>query len=433
MNDTPELQPYVDAYEKLSPQRLKEPDWFRVMRDEAMRSFLDKGFPKRGDEAWRYTDLSAVTGARFIVEPMTSRFVSGGVRFLKPSLKANFLFFINGQFQPHISGIPAGVRVIPLPEAGNDEGFRRAITRLFADEMDSLQSLNFGLGMDGVFIDVPDGAAPDCPFYVIHWSDAHGALCQPKILLAAGTDARVALVEDFRGAEGKMYFSNTFTGATLAKGAAVQYYKIQSESRASCHTAAMKALQEEGSDLLSVSLAIGGKIARHTLSVKFGGAGAAARVLGLSLGADRQVLDHVTGIDHASPGCKSDQLFKSILAGAARGVFTGKVLVRRGAQKTDAHQSSKNLLLSETAKADARPQLEILADDVKCAHGAAVGQLEEDPVFYLRSRGIGEKEARRILAAGFANEVTDAIPLESLRELAGVRTDEKLGEMEAEA
>ena len=141
----------------------------------------------------------------------------------------------------------------------------------------------------------------------------------------------------------------------------------------------------------------------------------------------------MTGIDHASPGCKSDQLFKSILAGAARGVFTGKVLVRRGAQKTDAHQSSKNLLLSETAKADARPQLEILADDVKCAHGAAVGQLEEDPVFYLRSRGIGEKEARRILAAGFANEVTDAIPLESLRELAGVRTDEKLGEMEAEA
>ncbi|OQA55843.1 MAG: FeS cluster assembly protein SufD [Candidatus Omnitrophica bacterium ADurb.Bin277] len=426
MPDMTELQPYADVYGKLAPLRRREADWLRVMRDDAMRSFLDQGFPTVQDEAWRYTDLRALSGTRFVTDPAASRTAFENEKSLRPELDVDTLFFVNGWFRPQISDQPAGVRVTSLPEAGHSPEFLETMRHFHHFPMDSLQELNVALGMGGVFIEVPDHTKLKRPLYIIHWSDSHGGLCQPKTVLRMGRGARATIIEDFRGAEGKMYFTNSMTETFLDRGAALEHCKLQSEDRAAFHAAVFRAIQTEESALSSISLAFGSRLARHTGDVLFSGPGAKCSLTALSVGEGDQVLDHVTGVDHASPACGSEQLFKNILGGSSRGIYTGRVLVRRDAQKSDAHQTNRNLLLSGMAKADSRPQLEILADDVKCSHGAVIGQLDEDSVFYLRSRGIDEKVARGILATAFAAEILEGIKHDGLKEKVLHRMREKL-------
>lgn len=433
MSNMKELQPYEEAYQRLGSQRQVEAEWHRVMRDEAMRSFLGKGFPTTRDESWKYTDLSAIAGARFIMEPTTSRVVFDGTEVPKNSMDAYFMFFANGWFRAELSDLPEGIRGMILSEIRSGDRFRTTLDELNVFTKDSLEDLNFALGMDGIFIDVPPGVCLEKPIYIVHRSDCHEGLCQPKTIMRLGKNAQAVLIEDFRGVDGKMCFTNSFTGVVLEEGASLEHYKLQHESRGSFHIATFKAVQKEKSVLNSISFALGAKLARQTAMITLNGQRSECNLSGLVLGAEHQTLDHVTRVVHAVPDCKSDQRFKGILGGHSRGVFTGRVLVQRDAQKTDARQTNRNLLLSETARADSRPQLEILADDVKCTHGATVGQLDEDAIFYLRSRGIGQKTARRILASGFAQEIVDSIRHEKFRIFINDMTQKRFLDLEATA
>ncbi len=433
MSNMMELQLYEEAYQRLGHQRQAEVEWYRVMRDDAMRSFLEKGFPTTRDESWKYTDLSAIAGARFITEPATSKVLFEGTEALRIAVDAYFIFFVNGCFRAGFSNLPERIRIMMLPEVQSEDRFRATLEELNAFTKDPLENLNFALGMDGIFIDVPPGVCLEKPIYIVHWSDSHGALCQPKTIVKLGKSAQAVLIEDFRCADGKMCFTNSFTGVVLGEGALLEHDKLQHENRVSFHIATFKVIQKEKSVLNSVSLALGAKLARHTAMIALNGQRSECNLSGLVLGADHQTLDHVTKVVHAVPDCKSDQRFKEILGGHSRGVFTGRVLVQRDAQKTDARQTNRNLLLSETARADSRPQLEILADDVKCTHGATVGQLDGDSIFYLRSRGIGQKIARRILASGFAQEIIDSIRHEKFRVFISDVTQKRFSDLEATA
>jgi Fe-S cluster assembly protein SufD len=247
-------------------------------------------------------------------------------------------------------------------------------------------------------------------------------------LIVLENKSKAAIVENYRSVSGKHYLTNAVTEIVLEEGSALEHCKIQREHPEAFHIATTQVTQCRASSFVSFALSTGSRLMRNDSRVSLAEEGASCVLNGLYLGDKDQLLDHQTFVDHQKPDGKSDQFFKGLLAGNSRGVFRGQVLVRQDAQRTDAHQTNKNLLLSDTAKVDTQPQLEILADDVKCSHGAAIGQLQEDAVFYLRSRGIGEKEAGRILSQGFAREVIERSGLEYLKELLLELVNGKLNE-----
>jgi Fe-S cluster assembly protein SufD len=421
------VEKYIEAFERMKDAATEEPSWLRSMRDEALERFTEKGFPTVKDEAWRYTDISGAVDGGFFPKAGAPEITAERVRALKEGVGGYGLCVMNGKYCPELSDIPAAVRVRNIPDIlEEDEGSLRILRAMLMEKLDALSGLNMALGLEGVFLEVPDGVHLERPLHLIYQTDLRGGLCLPKTVVTLGKGAKAVLIEDFHGGDHGNYFTNAVTGAVLGEGAVLEHYKIQREGRDAVHVAHLNVEQSARSSFTSLSVAAGAKLSRHEISVEFKGDGAACRLSGIYLGAGDQHFDHVTWVDHAAPSCKSDQLFKGILGGSARGVFTGRVLVRPGAQKTDARQTNRSLLLSGTAKADARPQLEILADDVKCSHGAAVGQLEEDAVFYLRSRGIGEREAQKILAEGFAHEILDPVAAGPFREMLRALISEKL-------
>lgn len=377
------IEQYQKVFEKLKVDHKGEPAWLQSLREEAMTAVVEKGFPTVKDEAWRYTDVSDLMRDRFSVKLAENETI--------------------------LTDVPEGIRVKSIPEAfAEDPDIERWFRALLASTDGAFLDLNVALGTAGVLIEIPEGVQVDRPLRVAHNLNSQGGLFQPKIIVKVGKGAKAVLVEDYCGAEGKNYFTNAFTGIVLEEGASLDHYKIQQESLAAFHIAGIKVKQGKNSSFSFVSVSLGSKLTRQEISAELA-EGASCRLSGLYLGEGDQHFDHVTCVDHAKPAGKSGQLFKGVLGGNSRGVFTGRVLVRQGAQKTDAHQTNRNLLLSEAAKADSRPQLEILADDVKCGHGSASGRLEEDAVFYFRSRGIGERLAQKILAEGFAQEVLDGV------------------------
>jgi Fe-S cluster assembly protein SufD len=243
------------------------------------------------------------------------------------------------------------------------------------------------------------------------------ALSSPRVVVLAGANSEATLVETYASSgngDGRT-FTNAVTEVVLAENASFHHYKVQAEAETAFHLAALYAEQWRDSRFASHAFALGGALARNEVHSRFAAEGGEATLRGLYVGRGTQQLDNWTDLDHASPRCTSRELYKGVLDDSARGTFTGRVLVREDAQKTDASQQNRNLLLSESAQVDTRPQLEILADDVKCAHGAAVGRLDEQALFYLRSRGIPKLEAERLLTQAFAREVVDSVPLEALR------------------
>jgi Fe-S cluster assembly protein SufD len=237
----------------------------------------------------------------------------------------------------------------------------------------------------------------------------------PRSLLLLGAGSRATIVETHAGMPGNVYLTNALTQVVLDEGATLEHYKVQNDTEAAFHIALLSARQAKGSRFSAHSVALGSSIARHDVKVALDGPGAKVDLNGLYLPHGEQLIDNPTTIEHAAPGCTSRALYKGVVDGHARGVFDGRIVVRPGAMKTDAKLTNKNLLLSETAQVDTRPRLEIFADDVKCAHGATVGQLAEDAVFYLRSRGIREEAARNLLTYAFAAEMLTLIGSEPLR------------------
>lgn len=396
-----------------------------ALRRAALARFAETGFPTPRDEEWRFTNVAPIARTHF---PTASPDNVQGVtaadleEYLLSGTGGNRMVFVNGHWAPALSSLahlPAGVRVESLATAlrlGEQE-VMGSLHRLAGADPSPFTALQTAFMRDGLYIVVPDGLAMDDPLHVVYLSTAQSDPfgSHPRVVILAGERSHVAVVETYVGKGNGVYLTNTVTEIFAGRGAVIEHDKVQLESTNAYHIGSIFIRQEADSQVTSNSIAIGGALVRNNVTAILGGAHADCTLNGLSLGTAAQLVDNHTTIDHAHPQCTSHELYKSILDGTSRGVFNGKIFVRKDAQKTDAKQTNKTLLLSDGATIDTKPQLEIFADDVKCTHGATVGQLDEDQVFYLRSRGIGDAEARDILTYAFAGDVIDRVHVESLR------------------
>ncbi len=395
-------------------------------RTEAMSRFADLGFPNPKMEEWRFLNLTPIAAVNFspVLRPR-----EGPIRreeFSSLSVDgpgAHRLVFVDGHYAEALSRpgrLPRGVRLesLALAMKGNDGVAARSVGRCVHYNDNAFTALNMAFLRDGAFVFVPDGIALEHPIELMVLATASDEpfAVFPRNLVVVGGGSRVTVVETYAGPSGRKYFTNSVTETIIGEQSVVEHDRIQAEGLEAFHIGTSSAKVGAGSRFASFSVAFGGAIARHNLSAVFEAEGSEIWLNGLVLASGEQVVDNHTTIDHARARCVSHELYKTILDGKARGVFNGKIYVRRDAQQTDAKQTNKTLLLSDEAIIDAKPQLEIFADDVKCTHGAAVGQLEEEQLFYLRSRGIGHQEARALLTHAFAGDVVGRIETVPVRE-----------------
>ena len=371
-----------------------EPDWLKRLRREGMDRFRALGLPAPGDEAWKYTSVARIASAPFRSQEDLRLELASGQK---------------------------GVRVARLKDVlASEPGLAESHLARHADfRKSAFTALNTAFLSDGAFVHVERGAAVAQPIMLNFLSrgEREAAVTHPRNLIVAEAGSQAAVVEAYSGdGDGVPYFTNAVTEVVLGEGAVLEHYKVQRESLAAFHVQTIQVSQGRASNYTSHNLCLGGALARTDWNVVFGAEGGECVLNGLFLAGGSQHLDNHTLIDHAVPHCASRELYKGILDGKARGVFHGKIIVRPNAQKTDAMQTNKNLLLSREALVNSTPALEILADDVKCRHGSTIGQLDANVLFYLRSRGIGERQARALLTYGFAADVAGRIRIPAVRE-----------------
>ena len=389
----------------------------RLLREAAFARFAKLGLPTTQDEEWKYTSLAPLAQMRF--EPDAETSVRDIDRWTLGD-GATRLVFVNGRYRPELSSrAPGGVFVgsLAVALAERPELVERELARHADEHRDALAALNTAFIEDGAFVHLPAGAVLQAPIHLLYVSAAPGkpTLSQPRNLIVAGANSQATVVETYAGLGDEVYFTNAVTEVVLGENARLDHYKLQEESTRAFHIALTRVQHGRDSRFTSHSVALGAALARNEVRALFASEGSECTLNGLYMATGKQHLDNRTLIDHKSPRCTSRELYKGVLDGQSRGVFSGRVLVRQDAQKTDASQTNKNLLLSDDAVLDTKPQLEIFADDVKCAHGAAVGQLDENALFYLRTRGIGHEEARSLLTYAFASEMVNLVPLGPLR------------------
>ena len=403
------------------------PSWYADLRRAAFDRFGELGFPTTRNEDWHFTSVTPIAERTFkpvVPKPGPSSLSPNDVSALvlgDPSWHR--LVFVNGRFEPTLSAfaaLPVGVRVMTLAEA------LKAAPELLAEHLGKLAryqdhtftALNTGLLQDGVVVHVPRGVTVDEPVHIVHVSDANadGVAMHPRLLLVAEALAQLTVVESYSAAGNAGYLTNAVAEIEVGNGARVNHYKIQRESTEAFHVSTVQVLQGRDSVYHSFSFASGAALSRTNVYTKLSGDGGEARLNGLYMVDGSQHADHQTFVEHLAPSCASRELYKGVLDGSSHGVFNGKVYVDPVAQKTDGKQTNHALLLSDQARVDTKPQLEIFADDVKCTHGATVGRLDQASLFYMKSRGIGAVHARALLTYAFAAEVLETIELDTLRE-----------------
>ena len=405
------------------PSRRPGPAWLAQARRTSVEWATKRGFPTRKDEDWKYTRLGPLLAVPFrraeagVPDPISSATVDG----LTIEGGSPRLVFVNGLFAPELSSmteLPEGCTITNLASvlALGGAGLEPFFTRPFSEYDHAFTAINTALTRDGAFIHLPAGTVVPAPIELVFVSDAHGSpdLSNPRSLILAESGSRVAVVETYAGTEGDVTFTNAVTEVVLDEGAQVEHYKIQNEPETGFHLALLDVRQGPDSRFSSGSVALGSNMARDEVHVRLEGEGAEANIDGLYLPCGHQQHDNPILIEHAAPRCTSRQLYKGIADERGHGVFNGRIIVWPGAEGTDASQTNKNLLLSDHAEIDTRPRLEIFTDDVKCTHGAAVGALDEEAVFYLRSRGVPRAEAKSLLTQAFAREMVGLIPSPSL-------------------
>ncbi len=412
-------QRYLEAFERFASTR-HEPAWLSPLRHAAIAHFAHVGFPSTRLEDWRYTDVTPIAEFPLHADPPHPPKLSAEeLARHTPLISAwHRLVFVNGIFDRSLSDLshlPKEVRVESLAEAAAKDGaLIEASLGRSAASSNAFTALNAAFFKDGAYVLVPRGICLQQPIHLVFLSDHPDGhlLVQVRNVLEVEGDSRAVVLESYvsRGQGGS--FTSAVSDVSVGEGGHLVHCKVQQEASGAYHMASTVARLAAGSTFASTSVAVGAKLARNSLTVALGGEGARCDLSGLYLATGRQHLDTQTHVRHESPHTASRQLYKGILDGEATAVFNGKVVVDKGAQKTDADQVNKNLLLSPLATVDTRPQLEIYADDVRCTHGAAVGQLSSEAVFYLKSRGLADSAARSLLTYGFAREVVDKIPLE---------------------
>jgi Fe-S cluster assembly protein SufD len=405
---------------------LDGPPWLREERRGALARFAAQGLPSTRDEEWKYTSIAPIMATPFdLVADATGEVLAEDVvaPFLIEAPSWNRLVFVNGRYVAKLSAIgplPPGGRAGSLAEAlfTAAEWIRPHLAAAVGDERASgFGALNAAFWTDGAIVRLPQGTRLDEPLQLLFVGAAPETPRSQhhRNLIVLERDSRAVIVESYVGPEADAYLTNALTDVVLGPGASLEHQRIVLESRRAFHMGRTRVRQDRGSRLASCSLMFGGRLVRHEVDAHLGAEGIDCRLGSLFvIGADQHADIH-TVVDHAQPRATSRQLHKGVLDGHARGVFSGRVIVRPGADGTDAHQTNKNLLLSDGVEVDSKPRLEIFADDVKCGHGAADGQLAADAVFYLKSRGLDEAAARTLLTRGFANEVLGWIGAEPAR------------------
>lgn len=419
-----EKQQYLNDFEALEKAN-RTPEWTRQLRRKAVEQFQSLNFPTIKDEDWRFTNVSPIVKSDFR-SSLNPAPVMPSLRQIEPFLFGGAdcprLVFLNGHFSRKLSSIHS------LPEAVKIENLSNILTQqndLLEQHLGTyapidrniFTALNTAFLHEAAVVHVPDGCVLEGPINILFISAPQGKeVYHPRVLIVTGKGSITNFVESYASLNGNPYFTNTVTEIVVGEGSVMEHYKIQRESEQGFHIAATHTHQKRDSSYSCFSLTLGAELSRNELNVLLNGIGANCILNGLYLTGGIQHVDHQTSIDHSRPHGTSHELYKGILDGKSRAVFNGKIVVRKDAQRTDAKQVNKNLLISDGARVNTKPQLEILADDVKCNHGATIGHLEDDALFYLKSRGISDQNARSLLMYGFINDVLTRLRVESVRD-----------------
>lgn len=417
--------PQADKFAQFQ-KLVRGPDWIRDARRRAMTRFADVGFPTLQDEDWRFTNVAPVTKLPFrpvfaLAADDVTRETLQSLTFAK--LPGSRLVFLNGHFAPALSTLaPAqgGVTITNLATvlATDAALLKPHLFRLADGEPNAFAALNTAFFQDGVFIHVPARQTVADPIQAIYLSTGkqNGSTAHPRNLIMAEAGSQVTFVESYVSLTSASHVTNTVTELVAGDHAQVEHVKFQDESPTAFHLATIQSRLGRDSRMSLHSIVTGARLSRNNINTVLAGEGLECVLNGLYLTQGDQLADHHMIVEHAQPHCASHEYFNGILADRSKGVFHGRILVQPGAQKTDAKQTNKNLLLSDHATVDTKPQLEIYADDVRCTHGATIGQLNEESIFYCRSRGIGLETARRMLIHAFAGEIIERIRHEAVRE-----------------
>jgi Fe-S cluster assembly protein SufD len=423
---TKEKSSYRETWEESQRRAaLVLPAWAARRREVAFATFERLGFPTTDLEDWKYTNVVPIERS-FFAAPRGALPSGGGnavAQSLYPEAGQSRLVFVNGFVSASLSSLgalPAGVTVTSLWDAllGEHGGLlRERIGSAAAGDADGFSALNAAHLGEGAFVHLPEGARLDVPLQLLFVAGDTDAppLVNPRVVVVAEAGSSATIIEGYESLGESASFTNAVVEVFVGDHAQVAHYKVQRESGRAFHIATTAAALGRSATYDLTTVTLGARFSRHGIDVRMAQEGAECWVDGLYLVGASQHADTHSAIDHAAPRCTSHQLYKGILDDDARAVFNGKVFVRHGAQGTDARQTNKNLLLSPDARVDTKPQLEIFADDVKCAHGATVGQLEEEELFYLKSRGLHDELARNLLTYGFAEELVAKIKIESIR------------------
>ncbi len=409
--------------------------WLEARRTSARERVRAEGIPDSKKEGWRYTSTKALVEQGFAryAEPVTGVEEADLEDLLVPGLESYRAVLVNGRFVPALSqldDLPEGVRAGSLRDIleADPDAVEERLTTVAGDGAHVFAAVNTAGIDDGFVLLLPAGIAMERPLELIHLSVGmdEPRVAQPRHLFALEEGAQATLIERYVSLGDSLYCTNSVLELSLGRAAIFRHYRMQQESLNAFHLTGLYVSQGADSRYEGVNIALGAAWARTDLVVRFADQGAECDLKGLYLAGDKQVTDFHLDVEHGVPRCQSRETFKGILYGRGRAVFDGRVFVAQDAQKTDAHLSNKNLLLSRNAEVDAKPQLEIHADDVKCSHGTTVGQIEADALFYLRTRGIGASMARRMLCMGFAEEITRAIAPEALQDYVSGLVGERL-------
>jgi Fe-S cluster assembly protein SufD len=404
------------------------PAWLKELRESAIASFGKLGFPTVRDENWKYTNIEPIVSTTFERSGRNAKNSRAdganeifALSFTEPA--ANRLVFINGAYSPELSslrGLPRGARVESLADAlgSGDVVLRDHLSRYVRYREHSFAALNTAFVEDGALVIVPKREVIEEPIYLVFVSlgEDRPVVSHPRNLILVGEGSHARIVESHLGIGRVAYFANAVTELVGGEAAAIEHYLLQREADAGFHIGMLEAHLSRQCTFVGHCITLGGSLVRNNAHVVLNGEGAECGLNGLYLLDGKQHIDNHTEIEHCMPRAKSLELYKGILRGKARAVFDGKILVHKDAQKSDARQTNKNLLLSEDAVINTKPQLEIYADDVKCSHGSTVGQLDRDALFYLRSRGIDFEAAQSLLSYAFASDVIGGVKIASLRD-----------------
>ncbi|MBN1632843.1 MAG: Fe-S cluster assembly protein SufD [Ignavibacteria bacterium] len=392
------------------------------LRNEAINYFREKGFPTRKDEEWRYTNISPLINKNYVLQTGGEEIKNENIKkYLIKGLDANLIVMVNGKYFDSLSRTDnnGNYYVNSLKKSFNER--KEIVLKYFSKSSgnleDSFTALNTAFADDGVLIHISKNTTVDKPFLILNLtgSESSEVLANTRNIIIAEPNSQATVIDLYHNFGNNYSFSNALTEVFVKENSVVKYYKIQNDNEKSHSINTVQSRIGKSAEFDTFVISWGGEILRNNLNSVLEGEGAGCIMKGIYLSDGNNLIDNHTLVDHAVPNCNSNQTYKGILGGNAFGVFNGKILVRKDAQKTNAYQSNKNVLISDTASINAKPQLEIFADDVKCSHGATTGQLNPEELFYLRSRGIEKSEARKLLLNAFLDELILEIDIEPLK------------------